>query len=158
MGRPTNQEPTGPGNRTRNLNTASLIPSSPHPASATAVASASLSHWDLDYIEEELRRINGPTGRLVQDRWLEIVIAIHRREYARPRAPAWSLRRYSRKVGATVVLHPSAGFTLTFGAYWVRCKPNGSPGSIEVAGLREVPLRLPWSGALRLSGTSQSAG
>lgn len=123
-----------------------------------ADGAASLSRWDLDYIEEELRRINAPARTIVQDRWLEIVIAISRRAYERPREPQWSLRRYARKIGATVVLQPGVGYGLTFGAYWVRCKPNGGPGSVEVVGSREVPLRLPWSGAARLNGTAKSAG
>jgi len=123
-----------------------------------ADGAASLSRWDLDYIEEELRRINGKTRSLAQDRWLELVIAIRRREYRRPPGFTWSLRRYKRKVGATVVLRPGVGFDLTLGAYWVRVGPNGSPGSIEIAGKDEVPVRLPWSDSLRLTGTLQSAG
>lgn len=123
-----------------------------------ADGAASLSLTDLDYIGEELRRINAPAHKFVQDRWLEVVIAIRRKEYERLRDVRWSLRRYKRKIGATVVLQPGIGYDLTFAAYWVRCKPNGSPGSVEVVGSREVPLRAPWSGTPRLNGTSQSAG
>jgi len=123
-----------------------------------ADGAASLSRWDLDYIEEELQRVNGKTGNLVQDRWLELVIAIRRRKNRQPEGVTWSLRQYKRKVGATVLLRPGVGFDLTLGAFWVRAEPNGTPGSIEICGKEEAPVRLPWSGSLRLIGTSQSAG
>ena len=80
----------------------------------------------------------------VNDRWLELVLAIRRREYRRPREIRWSLSHYPRKLGARVVLKPNVGFDITMAGYWVYCQRNGRPGAFELAGRDEARLHAPW--------------
>src|SRR6059036_1920211 len=54
---------------------------------------ASLSRTDLDYVADELRRISRdrPTDRV---KWLEVVMALKRREWSSPHEAGWATRRY----------------------------------------------------------------
>lgn len=110
-------------------------------------AHASLSALDLDYIEDEFQVLNrgrsgGPRGR-----WLELVLAIRRRAYARPQEIGWTLRRYSRKIGTKVVLQPNAAYDITIGGYWVYGEQNGRPGSFAVVDKEEACLHARWFSA-----------
>jgi proteasome lid subunit RPN8/RPN11 len=103
-----------------------------------------LSETDLDYIAQELGWANARLPRPWADQWLEVVVAIRRRAYARPRRRAWTWRRYARKVGCTVAIKPSVGYDMTFSGYWVPVSSNGGPGRAEVGRPSEAALRVPW--------------
>lgn len=102
---------------------------------------ASLSRTDLDYVADELRR----RRRAEQDgeaRWLEVVVALKRREWSRRHEVGWSSRPYRRKVGCTVALEPNHGYDLVFGGYWIEADSGGEE---ERLAAREARLLLPWS-------------
>jgi proteasome lid subunit RPN8/RPN11 len=104
---------------------------------------ASLSRTDLDYVADELRRISRgrPTERV---KWLEVVMALRRREWAHSHEAGWATRRYRRKIGCTVALDANHGYDMTIGGYWVEGEPDGEPGTWDVVGQREARLLLPW--------------
>ena len=104
---------------------------------------ASLSRTDLDYVADELRRISRdrPADRV---KWLEVVMALKRREWSSPHEGGWATRRYRRKIGCTVTLDGNHGYDMTIGGYWVEGVPDGEPGTWDVVGTREARLRLPW--------------
>ena len=106
---------------------------------------ARLSRTDLDYVADEIRRI-GRTRSLDRARWLEVVLALRRREWTRSHEIGWTTRQYRRKIGCTVAIEPSRGFDMTIGGYWVRAGPNGRPGTWDITGTDEARLALPWSG------------
>lgn len=107
-------------------------------------AHAGLSGLDMDYIEGELSAINRGHPEPVQRRWLELVLAIRRREYAVPHALRWTLQRYDRKLRARVALRPDLGYDITMGGFLVFCEKNGRPRTIELSGTEEARLHAPW--------------
>jgi len=109
-----------------------------------ADAHASLSRLDIEYIEDEFQALNRGRPEPVRDRWLEVVLAIRRREYTSPQEIRWTLRRYTRKLGAKIVLQSHAGYDITMGGYWVYGEKNGRPGSLFVASTEEARLHAPW--------------
>ncbi len=107
-------------------------------------ARAGLSPLDLDYILDEFQVMNRGMVDPAYNRWLELVLAIRRREYSRSHEIRWSLSNYPRKLGAHVVLKPNVGFDITIAGYWVYCQKNGRPGAFELAGRDEARLHAPW--------------
>lgn len=106
---------------------------------------AALSRLDVDYIEDELNHLKRQGER--PEEWLELVVAIRRRAYARPHEVAWSFRRYPRKLGATIAIKPNLGYDVTLGGYWVPVEPNG--GKRVYAGPpAEGRLDMPWADRL----------
>lgn len=105
---------------------------------------ASLSSTDLDYVTDELRRISRdrPAERV---EWLEVVVALRRREWTQPHEIGWATRQYRRKLGCTVALDANHGYDMTMGAFWVEGEPDGVPGAWDVVDTREAKLLLPWT-------------
>jgi len=105
---------------------------------------ASLSRTDLDYVADELRRISRgrPAERV---KWLEVVLALKRREWSRNHEPGWTTRTYRRKLGCTVAMDPTHGYDMTIGGFWVEGEPDGEPGRWDVVGTSEAHLLLPWN-------------
>ena len=105
---------------------------------------ASLSATDLEYVTDELRRISRdrPADRV---EWLEVVVALRRREWTQRHEIGWVTRRYRRKLGCTVALDGTHGYDMTMGGYWVEGEPDGVPGAWDVVATREARLLLPWS-------------
>lgn len=98
-----------------------------------------LSGADKAYAAGALQSLNGHAPR----RWLELVLGMRRKEYARPRKPGYTWRDYPRKVGCSVVVAPRLGFDVTIAGYWLR--PNGRGMHCE-----EATLHVPWErGSLR---------
>src|SRR5437879_12343332 len=94
---------------------------------------ASLSRTDLDYVADELRRISrGRPAERVQ--WLEVVLALKRREWSRTHELGWRSRAYLRKLGCTVALVPTHGYEMTDGVFWAEGEPDGEPGPWYVVG------------------------
>jgi len=105
----------------------------------------SLSGLDVDYIEDELNHLRRQGER--QERWLELIVAIRQRAYARRHDVAWSFRRYPRKLGATIAIKPNLGYDVTLAGYWVPVEPNG--GNRVYAGRpEETRLHIPWADRL----------
>lgn len=105
----------------------------------------SLSKSDVDYIEGELNHLHrqGEAHRS----WLELVVAIRQRTYAKPHDVAWSFRRHRRKLGATIAIRPQLGYDVTLAGYYVPVEPNG--GSTLHAGRpEEARLAMPWADRL----------
>lgn len=107
-----------------------------------------LSRADVDYAREALRRMNGHAPK----RWLELVVAIKRKEYGRPRRPGWTWRDYARKAGCTVVLTPRTGFDLTIAGYWIAPAEGDARGAGDPRGdadgrvrCDEATVYMPWS-------------
>lgn len=105
---------------------------------------ATLSRTDLDYVADELRRISRdrPADRV---KWLEVVVALKRREWSRPHEVGWAVRRYRRKLGCMVALDGSHGYDMTLGGYWIEGEPDGVPGAWDVVGTQEARLLVPWT-------------
>ncbi len=104
-----------------------------------------LSDLDLEYIEDELNHL-ARQGDRRQD-WLELVVAIRKRSYARRHELAWTFRRYPRKLGATIAIKPDVGYDVTLAGYWVPAVPNGG-GLLHTGGPEEGRLLMPWADRL----------
>lgn len=101
-----------------------------------------LSRMDVEYIEDELNHLHRQGEERTE--WLELVLAIRKRTYARPHDVAWTFRRYPRKLGATIAIRPNLGYDVTLAGYWVPVEPNG--GTHVYAGRpREARLDIPWA-------------
>ena len=109
-----------------------------------ADGAASLSKTDLDYVKDELRRMSRHT-EADRAEWLEVVLALKRREWSRPHEIGWTTRRYPRKLGCTVAIDATHGYDMTLGGYWVEGEPDGEPGAWDVVSTQEARLLLPWT-------------
>lgn len=106
---------------------------------------ATLSRTDLDYVADELRRI-GRSRTNGDARWLEIIVALRRREWSRGHDVGWAMRRYRRKLGCTVALDDRHGYDMVLGGYWIEGRQDGSAGVADGMGTQEATLLAPWSG------------
>lgn len=104
-----------------------------------------LSRSDLDYIEDEVNHL-ARRGDL-RGEWLELVLAIRQRAYARPHELAWSFRRYARKLGATIAIKPNRGYDVTLAGYWLPIEKNGG-SSLDVGNAQEARVSIPWANRL----------
>ena len=102
----------------------------------------SLSKLDLEYIVDELNHLARQGD--ARPSWLELVLAIRQRTYARRHEVAWTLRRYPRKLGATIAIKPHLGYDVTLAGYWVPVEPNGG-GIVHPGRPEEARLFLPWA-------------
>jgi len=105
----------------------------------------SLSSLDVEYIEDELNHLARQGER--REEWLELVVAIRKRSYARRHEVAWTFRRYPKKLGATIAIKPTQGYDVTLAGYWVPVEPNGG-GALHAAGPEEARLFMPWADRL----------
>src|SRR6266487_2067215 len=105
---------------------------------------ASLSATDLDYVSDELKRLSR-SHSMDRAEWLEVVVALKRREWSRRRAAGWTTRRYRRRLGCTVATDPTHGYDMTIGGYWIEGEPDGVPGAWDLVGTHEARLLLPWA-------------
>ncbi|MEK6851922.1 MAG: hypothetical protein AABY30_05230 [Candidatus Thermoplasmatota archaeon] len=106
---------------------------------------AALSPLDVEYIEDELNHLvrQGEARK----EWLELVVAIRRRTYARTQETGWTFRRYARKLGATIAIKPTLGYDVTLAGYLLPVEPNG--GTHVYAGRpEETRLLMPWADRL----------
>jgi len=104
---------------------------------------AELSKTDLEYVAQELQRLR--RSRSEDARWLEVVVALRRKEWARSHGVGWTTRTYRRKLGCTVAIDPTHGYDMTLAGYWVRAQPDGAPDRWDVVATEESRLLLPWS-------------
>ena len=81
---------------------------------------AELSEDDMDYITDKFDDIYRRGELLLENqRWLEIVLRIVKREYKHPIRQEWSYSDYSRKARCVVRIPPKRGFDVTIGAFWI---------------------------------------
>src|SRR2546422_1213303 len=87
---------------------------------------ASLSRTDLDYVADELRRISrGRPAERVQ--WLEVVLALKRRGWARDHELRWTTPAYPPELRGTGALHPTPSHDKTIGGFWGAGEPDRGP-------------------------------
>src|SRR2546428_1470685 len=77
---------------------------------------ASLSSTDLDYVADELRRLSRdrPEERV---QWLEVVMALKRREWSRQHEIGWTAPPYPQKLGCSLAPCAPHGYDMTVGAF-----------------------------------------
>src|SRR3989440_10091543 len=109
---------------------------------------ASLSRTDLDYVADELRRISRdrPADRV---KWLEVVMALKRRQWSSSHEAGWATRRYRRKIGCTVALDPNHGYDMTIGGDWGGRGTGGGTRARGVGRGRGGPHPTPGEGGGR---------
>lgn len=103
-----------------------------------AWAHPELTPSDMDYVEDEVRRRKALRPRGVRKQWLEVVVSIRRRDYARPHPIGWRVRRFNRKLGCTFVVDHKLAYDVTLAAYWLTL--NGGDKLEKV----EAKIHLPW--------------
>src|SRR2546428_1345279 len=88
---------------------------------------ASLSSTDLDYVTDELRRLSRdrPEERV---QWLEVVLALKRREWSRQHEIGRTAPPHRPELGCSVALHATHGYDLTIGGVLGRGGPPRRPG------------------------------
>jgi proteasome lid subunit RPN8/RPN11 len=107
---------------------------------------ASLSDMDLAYIKDEIHEMTRRGGNGHREtNWLEVVVAIRKKEFRNPRKLLWSWREYPKKIGCRVPLSEYKGFDATMGAYWVTALTDGNGQPPRVKKVNEATLRIPWS-------------
>src|SRR2546428_4185225 len=103
---------------------------------------ASLSSTDLDYVADELRRLSRDRPE-EHVQWLEVVMALKRREWARQHGIGWTASQYRRPHGRSVALDATHGYDMTIGGVLGGGEARGVPGSWGVVGTRGGPLPPP---------------
>lgn len=101
--------------------------------------SAELSDDDIDYIADRIDDIYRHGDLLLEpSRWLEIVIRIVNRAYAKRIDPSWSFSDYNRKARCVVRIPSERGFDITFGAFWIYREGKRMKK-------RETNIYIPWT-------------
>lgn len=80
---------------------------------------AKLSRSDIAYADSQEAELVSKGYRREGREWLELLVAIHRKEYASPRPAGWSFHDYANKAGAVFRLNKDTGYSLTIGAFWL---------------------------------------
>jgi proteasome lid subunit RPN8/RPN11 len=96
-----------------------------------------LSVDDIRYVVEETTRM-GNVKPLCPGSWLEIIVAIKKRQYSEGgrRKEPWDWHDFPRKVGCNVRTSRKTGYNITMGAFWVDRESGGS---------EETTIRVPWA-------------
>lgn len=76
-----------------------------------------LSKSDIKFITEKAEKHS-------MGKWLELVLAVRKKEYDTEHAPSWGIRRYGRKLGFFVKTGPYTAYDITLSGFWL--KKNGS--------------------------------
>lgn len=71
------------------------------------------TEWEFEEFKKEGKTFNN---------WLEIIIAIRKKEYDELHQLGWFWRDYGHKVGCTIITDPKTGFDLTIAGYWLKSR------------------------------------
>ncbi len=77
-----------------------------------------LSKSDIKFITEKAEKHN-------MQKWLELVLAVKKREYSTEHRPMWGIRRYEKKLGFLVKTGPYTGYDITLSGFWLKRNGEG---------------------------------
>lgn len=77
------------------------------------------SKSDIEFIKEELDFIRKSKELRTQSEWLEILICIKRRGYARKQKTGWRSRRHGKKMRFSLTITPYTRYEILMSAYWI---------------------------------------
>lgn len=118
--------------------------SHPHPYIPIRLSSA-----DVDSIKDDIEAMVKVGHERVASGWLEILLSIKRKEYAKPSGREWYICDYIKKVRCYVRTHEKTGYDILISAYWVYPKNNKKNESGKLKDwemkVKEVGVYVPWN-------------
>ncbi|MBI4182335.1 MAG: Mov34/MPN/PAD-1 family protein [Candidatus Aenigmarchaeota archaeon] len=83
-----------------------------------------LSKSDLEFIREAMAERG-------QQRWLEVLLAVRKKDYQRPHEPGWDLERQGQQLELQLRPDPWTAYLVTLTGHWVL--PEGKPAPARLA-------------------------
>lgn len=105
-----------------------------------------LSEGDITSVKEDVEAMIKIGQMRVKRRWLELLLSIKRKDYARPQRPEWYICDYVKKLRVRIRTREKTGYDILVSAYWVYPKEKfgGKPIKKMKFGVKEVGVYVPW--------------
>jgi proteasome lid subunit RPN8/RPN11 len=107
-----------------------------------------LSRGDIKSIKEDIQAMLKVGHKRVADGWLEILLSIKRKDYAKRSGREWYICDYIKKLRCYVRTHEKMGYDILVSAYWVYPKkqdPDKARPLKWEMGVKEVAVFVPWN-------------
>jgi proteasome lid subunit RPN8/RPN11 len=105
-----------------------------------------LSRGDVVSVKEDVESMTKIGQERVRNGWLELLLSIKRKDYAKPQKPEWYICDYVKKLRVRVRTRERRGYDILVSAYWVYPKEKYGIKPIKNMkfGVREVAVYVPW--------------
>lgn len=98
-----------------------------------------LSKSDVEFINDELAFIRKSRHFRTQSKWLELLICIKKKKYARKRKPVWRIDRRGSRAKLFITIDPYTAYSVIIAAFWIDF-------SKEKPVITETEIHVPWHG------------
>jgi proteasome lid subunit RPN8/RPN11 len=111
--------------------------------------SVRLSRGDIVSIKEDIEAMVKIGHKRVEHGWLEILLSIKRRDYAKPSGREWYITDYIKRLRCHVRTHEKTAYDILISAYWVyptgkSALESSKPKDWQMK-IREVAVFVPWN-------------
>jgi len=105
-----------------------------------------LSQGDILSVKEDVEAMTRIGQERVRNGWLELLLSIKRKDYAKKQKPEWYICDYVKKLRVRVRTREKRGYDILVSAYWVypREKYGKKPVKEMRFGVKEVAVYVPW--------------
>jgi proteasome lid subunit RPN8/RPN11 len=116
--------------------------SHPHPYKIVRLSKA-----DVESIKDDIEAMIKTGQERVKKGWIEILLSIKRKDYARPKGREWYICDYIKRLRCHVRTRAKVGYDILISAYWVHPKGEADEKAIKDIefGIREVAVYVPWN-------------
>ena len=106
-----------------------------------------LSRADIDSIREDIEAMIKAGQERVKNGWIEVLLSIKRKDYARPKGREWYICDYVKRLRCHVRTRAKVGYDILISAYWIYPKGKIDQKNIKDIefGIREVAVFVPWN-------------
>ncbi len=105
-----------------------------------------LSRGDVVSVKEDIEAMVKIGQERIRRGWVEILLSIKRKNYARPQKPEWYICDYLKRLRVRVRTRKKRGYDVLVSAYWIypREKYGEKPIKKMKFGVKEVAVYVPW--------------
>jgi proteasome lid subunit RPN8/RPN11 len=105
-----------------------------------------LSRGDVTSVKEDIYSMLKIGQQRVKNGWLELLLSIKRKDYARSGEREWYICDYVKKLRVRVRTRKKTGYDILISAYWVYPKEKFGKKSVKDMkfGVKEVAVYVPW--------------
>jgi len=105
-----------------------------------------LSKGDITSVKEDVEAMIKIGQMRVRKGWIELLISIKRKDYARPSVREWYICDYVKKLRVRVRTRKKTGYDILISAYWVYPKEKFGKKPVKKMkfAIKEVAVYVPW--------------
>jgi len=106
-----------------------------------------LSKGDIESIKDDIEAMTKTGQERVKRGWMEILLSIKRKDYARPKGREWYISDYVKRLRCHLRTRERTGYDILLSAYWVYPK-NPEEGKLlkdTEFRVKEVAIFVPWN-------------